>query len=187
VRFAEVGKSRRDGGPASNGRGRSYYVTPDTARKAVEMALPMIEAGRQDRRVVGSGFLYIVVMDPALTAARAAFEEAILYEHACGDPARWDADYAGFARAKAELSWRTGMDSHEVQRRCPHLLEEGDTTLWGSVCVDGIVVGVSGAFPWFDEAYAGTIALLLRALAKEGRETAAGEMFFGTPGPAAQT
>jgi hypothetical protein len=29
--------------------------------------------------------------------------------------------------------------------------------------------------------------LLLRALAKEGRETAAGEMFFGTPGPAAQT
>jgi hypothetical protein len=38
--------------------------------------------------------------------------------------------------------------------------------LWGSAVVDGIVVGVSGANPWYDEAFAGTVAMCLRAIAK---------------------
>ena len=37
---------------------------------------------------------------------------------------------------------------------------------WGGVALGGIVVGVSGAQPWFDEAFAGCIAHCLRALAK---------------------
>jgi hypothetical protein len=153
------------------------------------MALPMMEAGRQDRRVVGSGFLHIVVLDPGHAPAHAVFHEAILFEHSMGDPAQWDADYGAFARAKAELSWQTGMDSHRAQALSPHLLCAGDTTLWGSVWLDGIVVGVSGAFPWFDEAYAGTIALLIRALAKEAREAESGKLYLDrsedTPGKAA--
>lgn len=36
----------------------------------------------------------------------------------------------------------------------------------GAVAIDGIVVGVSGAQPWFDEAFAGSVALFLRAMAK---------------------
>jgi hypothetical protein len=77
-----------------------------------------------------SGSLYIVIMDPALTPAHCSFEEAILYEHAIGDKARWDTDYAAFARAKARVAWRTGLDVHTVRELRPYLLTAGDTVLW---------------------------------------------------------
>jgi hypothetical protein len=39
--------------------------------------------------------------------------------------------------------------------------------LWGSAVLDGIVVAASGAFPWFDEAFATALAANLRAIAKQ--------------------
>ncbi|SNS99194.1 hypothetical protein SAMN06265795_11154 [Noviherbaspirillum humi] len=146
----------------------SYFLTPATAAKAVELALPMINAA-MDSQVAGeSGFLYIVIMKPGFTPANSSFEDAILYEHAVGDREKWDADYGAFARAKARVAWKTGLDGHVVQELKPHLLQEGDTTLWGSIVLDDIVVGVSGAHPWYDEAFAGSVAMCLRALAKAG-------------------
>jgi hypothetical protein len=147
----------------------SHYLTAAVARRAIDMAVPMIESCRQNANIVGSGFLYLVVMTPGRTPQNSSFEEAILYEHACGNRDLWDADYAGFARAKAYLSWTTGMDAHRVQTLAPHLLKPGDSLLWGGICLNGIVVAASGAFPWFDEAFAGTVAYCLQALAKEAR------------------
>ena len=147
---------------------RSCYANAEAAAQAVELALPMIEAAMRDPAICGSGFLYIVVMDPALRpGGPAAFGEAVLFEHAIGDCRRWDADYAGFARAKARLSWEAGADSHLLQQSRPHGLREGDSLLWGSVHLDGIVVAVSGAEACFDEAFATCIAANLRALAKQ--------------------
>jgi hypothetical protein len=146
----------------------SYFLDRHAAEKAVGMAMPLIETAMTQKEVGESGFLYIVVMDPSCTPADSSFEEAILYEHAVGDRSKWDADYAGFAHAKARVAWRNGMDSHMVQELRPHLLLEHDTVLWGSVAIDGIVVAVSGANAWYDEAFAGTIAMLLRAQAKAG-------------------
>ncbi|RZI40267.1 hypothetical protein EGT07_24625 [Herbaspirillum sp. HC18] len=146
----------------------SYFIDRDAAEKAVGLVLPMIEEAMTQKEVGESGFLYIVVMDPLRGPAVSSFEEAILYEHAVGDRSKWDADYARFARAKARVAWRSGMDSHMVQELRPHLLAAGDTVLWGSVVVDGIVVGVSGANPWYDEAFAGAVAMCLRAIAKAG-------------------
>ncbi|NTV09384.1 MAG: hypothetical protein HGA47_01245 [Zoogloea sp.] len=159
----------------------SHYVNRQTVRRAVELAMPMLEAAMGDPHIVGSGFLHIVVMDPGISPAEAAFEEAILFEQSLGDRQRWDADYAGFARAKARLSWSLGMDSHRVQSGLAHLLRKGDTLLSGSVWLDGIVVGVSGAFPWFDEAIAGTIAMWLRALARDAREGDDGRLALEAP------
>ncbi|MFT3859512.1 MAG: hypothetical protein QM742_19090 [Aquabacterium sp.] len=130
------------------------------------MALRMIEPACRDPQVCGAGFLHIVVMTPGLTPQNALFEEAILHEHSLGDRTQWDADYAAFARAKARLSWETGVDGSIVQALQPHRLKSGDTLLWGAVCLDGIVVGVSGAYPWYDEAFATAIAANLRALCK---------------------
>ncbi|MBS1189720.1 MAG: hypothetical protein H6R10_1512 [Rhodocyclaceae bacterium] len=168
--------SQESSTPSPRAPGGSHYVNRDTARRAVELASPMIEAGLADRSLVGSGFLYLVIMDPGLPPGRAAFEEAILYEHAFGDRSRWDADYAAFARGKAQLSWASGLDSQRLQALAPHLLRAGDSLLWGGVCLDGIVVAASGAFPRFDEVYAGTVALWLRALAKEAREADEGRL-----------
>lgn len=148
----------------------SHYLTAELAQRAVDIAMPMLEGCREDRRIIGSGFLYLVIMCPVCTPQNTEkFEDAILYEHACGDPAQWDADYAAFARAKARLAWRTGMNTQQVQTQAPHLLRPGDTLLSGNVCLNGIVVAASGAFPWFDEAFAGTVAHCLQALAREAR------------------
>lgn len=145
---------------------RSHFINVDTAREALQMALPMIEAQMRNPEVVGSGFLCIVVVDPALAPGCVPFEEAILLEYAIGDRLKWDADYAAFARAKAKASWEQGIDGHLLQTLRPHRLAEGDTLLWGAVNLDGIVVGVSGAFPYYDEAFATAVAGCLRAVAK---------------------
>jgi hypothetical protein len=159
----------------------SYFIDRHAAKKAVSLSLPMIHEAMKLKEVGESGFLYIVVMDPVLTPSSSSFEEAILYEHAVGDRSQWDADYAAFARAKASVAWRTGMDGHLVQELRPHLLTARDTVLWGSVVVDGIVVSVSGANPWYDEAFAGTVAMCLRALAKAGIAEERGRYLFLPP------
>lgn len=145
----------------------SHFADAGAARQAVTLALPMIEQAMRDRHVCGSGFLYIVVMDPALGPADAHFDDAILHEHAIGASDDWDADYGAFARAKARLSWEHRQDGQALQQAQAHRLRAGDSLLWGSVCLDGIVVGVSGAFAWYDEAFATAIAANLRAIAKQ--------------------
>ena len=145
----------------------SCYADLGAAERAIAMALPMIEPLMHDASVVGSGFLHIVILDPARAPHECAFEDAVLLEHSVGDRARWDADYAAFARAKALLSWRHGQGTHALQATSPHLVRAGETVLAGSAWLDGIVVGVSGAHPHYDEAFATCIAACLRALAKQ--------------------
>jgi hypothetical protein len=144
----------------------SYYVNRQTAEAAVQMALPMIQEAMKRKEVGESGFLYLVVMDPALTPAHCSFEEAILYEYAVGDREKWDADYAAYAYMKARAAWRTGKDGHAVHELHPHMMTAADPVLYGSVVIDGIVVSSSGANPWYDEAFAGTVALCMKAMAK---------------------
>lgn len=151
---------------------KSVFADARAAKRALAMALPMIEAQMDDKEVVGSGFLHVVVMDPASRPGEGPFEEAVLLEHSIGDRSRWDADYAAFARAKAKASWEHRAGGHALQALQPHVLREGDTMLWGAACLDGIVVGVSGAHPYYDEAFATTIAACLRAVAKHGWQKA---------------
>ncbi|HSN20668.1 MAG TPA: hypothetical protein VLS49_08320 [Usitatibacter sp.] len=119
------------------------------AERAVAMALPLVHEAMRDPYFGDSGFLHIVVMDPDARPGQSPFEQAILHEHSVGDRSKWDADYAAFARGKARESWTRRADNPK-----------------GAVCLDGIVVGASGAFEPFDQAYAGTVAMCLRALAR---------------------
>ncbi|WP_338926200.1 hypothetical protein IHE33_01040 [Mycetohabitans endofungorum] len=157
-------------------RSGSLYADRSAASAAIEMLLPTLSAALHNTVVGDSGCLHIVVMDPALGPGDACFEDAILYEHSMPDPAQWDADYRAYARAKARLSWEHGIDSRLIQCSQPHRLRRGDTNLWGSVAQHGIVVGVSGAQPWFDEALAGCVAHCLRAIARHRAEAAAGTL-----------
>lgn len=156
---------------------KSVFITRDIAEQAVRMALPMIETAvaAKDPKLGDSGFFHIVVMDPSLPPGTCAFEEAILYEHSVGDREKWDADYAAFARAKTRIAWQCGMDSCAVQALQPWRLASGDTTLWGSVALDGIVVGASGMQACIDEAFSGAVAMCLRALAKAEADGARAE------------
>jgi hypothetical protein len=155
----------------------SHYLDAATAKQAVEQVLPFIREAMNNHEVGESGFLHIVVMDPALTPLNASFDEAVLYEHSIGNRSDWDADYQAFARAKAKVSWVTGMNSQTVQETRPHLLRRGDTRLWGSATIDGIVVATSGAHPWYDEAFSGMLAFWLKARAQARARQQAGDLF----------
>lgn len=144
----------------------------DAAAQAVQLARPMLERSLANVSVGESGFLHVVIMNPLATPADSDFSHAILYEESIGNPEEWDADYGAYARGKARLSWRTGLSSHEVLALKPHLLQAKDALVWGSVCQEGIVVAVSGANPWFDEAFARSIAALFKAIV-QGRCDAA--------------
>ncbi|MEC5216919.1 hypothetical protein RCH09_001873 [Actimicrobium sp. GrIS 1.19] len=144
----------------------NFRLTRDMAEQAVGLALPMIEKAIRNPAIDASGFLHIVIMDPALTPATASFDEAVLYEFALGDPAARDADYAAFARARARTSWCCGMGSQAEQETRPYLLTPHDTVLCGSTVLDGITVSVSGAKSWYDEAFSGCVAFCLKAVAR---------------------
>ena len=172
-------------GPQPQG---SHYADQRAARQALDMALPAIETALRDPAVCGSGTLAIVVMDPALGPLDSDFDAAVLLEHVAGqaERERWDADYLAFARGKARVSWSSRHDSAALQALQPQRLRRGDSLLWGSVCLDGIVVGVSGAQPWWDEAFATTIAAHLRAIAKarHAEDRDAGRWNAGLQNPA---
>ena len=162
---------------ADTQRATSHFAGADAARRAVDMALPLItQAMKHPQEVGDSGFLHIVVMDPARSPGDSRFDDAVLYEHSVGDRARWDADYAAYARAKARLAWQHGMSTHALQALRPHVLRAGDTNLWGSAVLDGIVVGVSGALPFYDEAFAHVVAACLRAIAKQAAAATSGTL-----------
>ncbi len=136
------------------------------AEAAIEFALPSIRAALARPEVSGEGVLHVVVVDPVVRPPD-PFESAVLAERSVGDPQRWGADYRRFARAKAELAWRSGRDTRALQEAAPHLIERGDTLLWGSAHRDGLVVAASGAHPWYDEAFCHAIAAFLAAIAQD--------------------
>ncbi|MGY8525551.1 hypothetical protein [Paracidovorax citrulli] len=155
--------------PSSRTAAGSRFADRASAERAIGLAVPMLEAALSDKGVGESGFLHVVVMDPALMPSDCGFESAILCEYSTPGRERWDADYAWYAREKARVAWRTGMSTDQVQARAPHLLRGEESQLGGAVVLDGIVVAVSGANPWFDEAFALSVASLLRAVAQEKR------------------
>jgi hypothetical protein len=136
------------------------------AEAAIDMALPSIAAALCRSEVSGEGVLHLVVMDPAARPGD-SLERAVLCERSIGDPAAWGADYRRFARAKAELAWRHGRDTQELQLLEPHRLTSGDTLLWGSAMHRGIVVAASGAHPWYDAAFSHLVAAFLAAIAQD--------------------
>jgi hypothetical protein len=141
-------------------------VTEALAREAVACARPLFERAVQTHDFGESNAAHAVVMRPGSRPGGMSFEEAILYEESFGDVARWDADYAGFARAKAKVAWCAQLDSQKVRDAAPQLLATGDTLLGGGVHIDGMTIAVSGMQAWFDEALAASVAWFLRALAK---------------------
>lgn len=91
--------------------------------------------------------------------------------------------YEQIAKAKAEVSLRTGLPSRKVQQDAPYLYQEGMTKWGGSVIENGLVVAFSGVQAVFDEAIAGTmlrwiVALCQNEMTKEGGVMGNGESFI---------
>lgn len=182
----EVDWALRPGGhqpPAAAADGHCGLITRALAQEALARVRPMLEAAVVDPQVCGTGALAVIVIDPARPHFEGDFEDVILLEEGFGDREAWDADYAELARAKARLSWESGEDTRAAQAR-PQLLRSGDTLVAGGVNLEGLVVGVSGAHPWYDEAFALSLAAMLRSLGlrEVDRLTASGADAIPAPG-----
>lgn len=135
----------------------SFFLTADRAREAFEaFVLPGIRLAMRKEHV-NRKHLHVVVLNPCVPFAEEA-DLPILFEHSIGERSDWDKwdskTFDDFARAKAMMSWRTGKSSREVVLTTPQLLIPGDTSLWGSAVIDGVICGISGVQPYFDEMFA---------------------------------
>ena len=151
------------------------YIDRDAGRQAVAFVAPLLERAATDHAIGQSGVLYVVIMHPTRMHGEHNFDDAILTEQAFGKPrTAWDADYARYARSKAQASWQLGVASGDERaaaywRRLGH-----DAPLAGGMVVEGITAAVSGADPTYDEALAGAVALSLRAVLALRERSASG-------------
>jgi hypothetical protein len=145
-----------------------------TAREAVlrsfDALAPMLDKLLADDSISGEHAMHLVVMNPAADP-RTPFDAAILVERSFGDPARWQADYAWYARAKTRLAWREQMSLRTLFAQHPERLLDDDIGVEGAVKDGRWVVGASGAQAWYDHAIA-TIAIALFDAATEQAQKA---------------
>ena len=132
------------------------FLTPEHAGQAFEdFTLPVIERGLKDG-YCGGTYLYLLTLNPCVPYSVGA-PLPILFEWYSSDKAAWP-DWDGkkfddFAKAKAMISWQTGKSSKEVALMWPHLLQPGNTSLWGSDVSHGFITAASGVKPNFDEMF----------------------------------
>jgi hypothetical protein len=135
---------------------KPFFLTSQRGREAFEaFVLPGIERAMSEGHV-NRKHLHVVVLNPCVPFVEGA-DLPILFEYSIGkrsDWERWNGQtFDDFARAKAKLSWRTGLPSREVVLNQPHLLRPRDPRLWGSSVFGGVVSAASGAQPFFDEMF----------------------------------
>ncbi len=129
------------------------FIAADKARDAFEaFVLPGIMsaiAGEHIKRP----HLHVVALKPGVKYNHTE-HLPVLFEHQVGNPAEWQWPYNEYACGKALITWRTGLSSRDVIMTKPQLMEPGDPRYWGSAIIDGVIVGVSGVEPHFDEMFA---------------------------------
>lgn len=134
-----------------------FFLSAAQAREAFEaFVLPGI-MNAMEHAHVNRRHLHVVALKPDTPFVEGA-KLPVLFEYSIGDKSEWEhwdgRTFDDFARGKAALTWRTGLSSREVVLTKPQLLRKGDCALWGSAIIDGVIVGVSGVQPFFDEMFA---------------------------------
>ena len=132
------------------------FLTRRIAKQAVDTWLGSFSVFVKER---GKQGLHIVILKPSaqyIPGQKELRQNQILYEVSL-NKAAWKpgSDLKKFARAKALLSLRTGMNSRAVPK---HMFISGDIKFGGSVCHNGIIVGASGVKSHQDETIAFAVA-----------------------------
>jgi hypothetical protein len=155
---ARAGRHAREPAPACDESNHAVL-------RALDALGPMLDVLLADASISGEHAMHLVVMDPAADPATTPF----------GDTARWQADYAWYAREKTRLAWREQMSLRTLFAQHPARLRDGDIRVEGAVRSGRWVVGASGAQAWYDHAIATIAIALLEAAALHAQQDA------GTP------
>ncbi len=139
----------------------------------VEAAVDILKPGvenliKSTNRVVA----YIYVLDPIQDRSMSS-EPVQIWGGSIGltDRLQWPKPYSEYAWKKADLTWKTQLPSHLVQRDAPYLFEEGDFKYGGSEYRNGIIVATSGLEWHHDYLVSASLAAILHAMAIGAFET----------------
>ncbi|HWD35679.1 MAG TPA: hypothetical protein VG840_05935 [Casimicrobiaceae bacterium] len=164
--------------PDSNGEtskgvaGDGISVPRDIVERALDALAPMLATLLADREVSGESAMHVVVIDPTADRHTTSFDDAILCERSFGTPARWQADYAWYARAKTRLAWREQMSLRTLFAEHADRLRSDDIRVEGAVRHGLWIVGASGAQAWYDHAIATCAIALIEAGVAQARHDA---------------
>lgn len=134
--------------------------------EALDLVAPLIETVlRSD--VTNRACLVVVVTarhDLNPQPKGQGFEDGCYLVAELGAAEQMQPRFRQMALSKAQTSARTGLPTAGLPL---HLLMEGDTTSWGSVVLDGLVVACCGVQSHNDEMFAMWVAAAIKARAKE--------------------
>ncbi len=163
-------------------------LTPHLCSAAYDIVAPAVLAAAKAgtiNKCAGS----VVVLNPAIPyepkyqgaidpqgMASDSFFDLVLWENPFGDIGRYDIDkYIAIARAKAFVSYLTGLPSHLVQQQFPSLYVPG-MTKWGGSAVAGVgpmrlIVAFSGVQWHFDQMISEMVVSAIQAVCHEQMRT----------------
>lgn len=150
------------------GVGPSAFFTAELVEKAfnlIEPAIMSVLRQPDSPRVA----LHVCVLDPRKVLGGEEFSKCVLYEKSVGKP-NWDIDLQTLTRKKAYVSYKYGMDSHDVQQRYPYLYGPGDNKYAGAINRHGLVVSTAAIEWYFDELFSKMLADTCEALCKKEME-----------------
>ena len=135
----------------------AVYLTKARAQQAFALAEPTILKMMQT--VTNKKAMHIVAL---------ALDGSVLHEASIGPDVEADAvrlaTCKDVAKAKAQIHYRNGRPSLEIQARRPHTLVVGDTIWGGSGSYEGVIVAASGVQSCYDESISAMIAAILWSL-----------------------
>lgn len=144
--------------------------TIDAVERSLDALAPMLDRLLADPAVSGEHAMHLVVMDPDSDPST-PFDDAILVERSFGDAASWQADYAGYARAKTRLAWREQVSLRTLFAQHPERLRDDDIRVEGAVRSGRWIVGASGAQAWYDHAIATSAIALFDAATEQAEKS----------------
>ncbi len=139
-------------------------LTREVALEAIGLVAPAIEAYFRGPNATRRALAVVVGVKNAGTS----LGEVFLAEYNFGDLETWEERYDHFAKAKARICLRTGLNSDEAIRNEPYALEPGDITFRGGIVIGTgdvkIVVACSGLASRDDEMFSYMIAHAIIAI-----------------------
>jgi hypothetical protein len=142
-------------------------LTNELVNEAIDLALSSISSimkiTRRNYQSAEKPQMHVTVIAPRIPGVPPG--TIVEVRRSFGDIDTWPKDFEKISISKSEITYFTGHPT-AIAQTMPQYLQEGDTLYFGSVIVNGIVVGVSGWEPEIDEMLAGIIAYWIQMLCK---------------------
>lgn len=154
----------------------TQLLTEELVREAVDLVRLAIDDIRVNFAKRGDG--HLVVGDPLVSRD---ITLRFLYQESFGHKKHWEHPYDDIARAKGQISHRTGQNARVVATEEPWMFAEGNTKFVGGIAYGPskrLIVAYSGAEDYIDEMICLLVAAAIQAVCRRAYLGLPAEMDF---------